>query len=314
MLYLYLKISVNRGEPMKRTAYCKINLTLEILGTKRGDGFHDIKTVMHKIPLGDEIELFAKEGSGNIDFSCDSNLCPPEDNLAYRAAEKYLEAYTNNTGKNADIVIRLSKITPAGAGLGGGSADAATVLDMLQTTLPGVSDEEILELASLLGSDVPFCLGRFMSAYCSGRGEACRSIETLPQSTCIVIAKPLEGINTKGIYGEYDKKYGDDYSKTATDNMEKALSEKDIFSVADGIMNDFESVCVPRLPEIDYIKKRMKQAGALCAQMSGSGSAVFGLFDDEKKCKACFDELKEEGLKEIFCFDDADFQKMYKGE
>ena len=299
---------------MKKTAYCKINLTLEILGTKRADGFHDIKTVMHKIPLGDKIELFAKEGKGNIDFSCDSDLCLPKDNLAYKAAEKYLGAYAGNTGKNADVKITLSKITPAGAGLGGGSADAAAVLDMLQTTIAGVSDEEVLELASLLGSDVPFCLDRFMSAYCSGRGEVCRSIDTLPENTCIVIAKPLEGINTKGIYGEYDKKHGDDYSKTATDNMERALSEKQLSAVAQAIMNDFESVCIPRLPEIDDIKKRMKQLGALCSQMSGSGSAVFGLFDDAEKCRDCFDKLKEQGLKEVHCFDDADFQKMYKGE
>ncbi len=299
---------------MKRTAYCKINLTLEILGTKRKDGFHDIKTVMHKIPLGDQIELFVKEGKGDIVFSCDSNLCPHEDNLAYRAAQKYLEVYTKNTGKTADVKIILSKITPAGAGLGGGSADAATVLDMLQAVLLGVSDDEVLGLASQLGSDVPFCLGRFMSAYCSGRGEVCRSIETLPESTCVVIAKPLEGINTRGIYGEYDKKYGDDYLKTATDNMERALSEKDLFSVAGGIMNDFESVCIPRLPEIDDIKKKMKELGALCSQMSGSGSAVFGLFDDREKCRACFGKLKQDGLKEVYCFDDSDFRKMYKGE
>ncbi len=299
---------------MKRTAYCKINLTLEILGTKRGDGFHDIKTVMHKIPLGDQIELFVKEGKGNIDFSCDSDLCPSEDNLAYRAAKMYLGAYSENTGKSADVKITLSKITPAGAGLGGGSADAAAVLDMLKAALSGVSDDEVLELASLLGSDVPFCLERFMSAYCSGRGEVCRSIETLPENTCIVIAKPLEGINTKGIYGEYDKKYGDDYSKLATDNMEKALLDKDLSSVACGIMNDFESVCIPRLPEIDDIKKKMKELGALCSQMSGSGSAVFGLFDDVEKCRACFDKLKKQGLKEVYSFDDSDFQKMYKGE
>lgn len=307
-------MSTDRGEPMKKTAYCKINLTLEILGTKRADGFHDLKTIMHKVPLGDEIELFVAEGDGKINFSCYSDLCPPEDNLAYRAAQKYLEAYTEKTGKSADVTISLSKITPAGAGLGGGSADAATVLDMLQKALSGVSDDKVLEIASLLGSDVPFCLERFICAYCSGRGEICRSIETLPDNTCIVIAKPLEGINTKGIYGEYDKKYGDDYSKAVSDNMEKALYEKNISAVAKTIMNDFESVCIPRLPEIEDIKKQMISLGALCSQMSGSGSAVFGLFDNAEKCRACFDALVDDGLKEVYCFDGDDFQKMYKGE
>lgn len=299
---------------MKRTAYCKINLTLEILGTKRNDGFHDLKSVMHKIPLGDVIEICAKEGVGDISFYCDSDVCDAKDNLAYRAAEMYLEAYKNNTGKNADVEIKLSKVTPTGAGLGGGSADAATVLDMLSAELGGVLAEETLKMASKLGSDVPFCLERYISAYCTGRGEICRNIDTLPDGTCIVVAKPNEGINTKGIYGEYDKKFGDDYSKSKTDEMEKALSGKDLSRVAKMLVNDFESVCIPRLPEIEEIKKLMIENGAVCSQMSGSGSAVFGLFDKQNAAVGCHEALKKANLKEVYVFNDSDFQKMYKGE
>ncbi|MBQ7399937.1 MAG: 4-(cytidine 5'-diphospho)-2-C-methyl-D-erythritol kinase [Clostridia bacterium] len=299
---------------MKRTAYCKINLTLEILGTKRNDGFHDIKSIMHKIPLGDIIELDAKEGSGKILFSCDSDVCDPKDNLAYRAAECYLEEYAKSTDRNADVTLKLTKITPTGAGLGGGSADAATVLDMLQELLGGVSDEKVLDLASGLGSDVPFCLGRYMSAVCTGRGEICRNIDTLPRDICLVVAKPEQSINTKGIYGEYDTKHGDDYSKSMTEKMEKALKEENLSAIAECLMNDFEEVCIPRLPAIAEIKEEMLRGKALCSQMSGSGSAVFGIFKKEKDARACFEALKNGGLSEVYFFAGADFEKMYKGE
>ena len=297
---------------MKKTAFCKINLTLEILGTKRDDGFHDLKTIMHKVPLGDEIEVLCSDGEGNITLVCDSDVCAKEDNLAYKAAKMYLERYGKSTGNGANVQINLRKITPTGAGLGGGSADAAIVLDMMQEILGGITDEEILHMASALGSDVPFCLKRYLSAFCTGRGEICRPISTLPEGTCLVLAKPLEGINTKGIYGEYDKKFGDDYSKSASDGMEDALLSASLSDVAKHVMNDFECVCIPRLPEIQHIKDRMKSLGALCSSMSGSGSSVFGIFDNKDKAEKCFEALKNEGLKEIFCCYPDDFRRMYE--
>lgn len=299
---------------MKRTAYCKINLTLEILGTRRNDGFHDLKSVMHKIPLGDEIEVFVKEGSGNVSLVCDKDVCDSCDNLAYRAAKLYLERYKENTGKSADVHILLKKITPTGAGLGGGSADAACVLDLLAEELCGVSEEETLELAKELGSDVPFCLGRYISAVCLGRGEICQSIAHLPDGVCMVVAKPVESINTKGIYGEYDKAFGDDYSKNETDKMRTALESGSLEKISRLVMNDFEYVCIPRLGEIEVIKNEMIRLGALASRMSGSGSAVFGLFDDANKCKECGDALKKLGYKDVFCFEDEDFKRMYGDE
>ena len=269
---------------------------------------------MHKIPSGDIVEIQTGEGKGDIVFFCDSLVCPSEENLAYRAARLYLDEYEKLTGKSADVSIRLSKITPTGAGLGGGSADAATVLDMLNKELYEFSDDALLQMAEALGSDVPFCLERYMSAVCTGRGEICRSIDTLPYGICLVVAKPKESINTKGIYGEYDKKFGDDYSKSKTDEMEKALSGKDLSRVAKMLVNDFESVCIPRLPEIEEIKKLMIENGAVCSQMSGSGSAVFGLFDKQNAAVGCHEALKKANLKEVYVFNDSDFQKMYKGE
>lgn len=294
-----------------KKAYCKINLTLEILGRARGDGFHDLKTIMHKIPLGDIVELEVCSGDGVITLSCDKALCDTEDNLAYRAAKIYLEAYKKNTGRSADVCIKLTKITPSGAGLGGGSADAAAVLDALGEGLGGVTEKEILLLASELGSDVPFCLERYTSAYCTGRGEICREISRLPKGVSIVIAKPEEGINTKGIYGVYDEKFGDNYSKSKSDDMEKALLSASLSEIAECTTNDFECVCIPRLPQIDDLKKSLISLGAVCSQMSGSGSAVFGLFDSEKKAAAAKESLVESGLSEVFVFFPEDFTEMY---
>ena len=299
---------------MKRTAYCKINLTLEILGTDRPDGFHDLKTIMHKIPLGDVIELEAKKGKGTIDFYCDSNVCDKEDNLAYKAAKMYFEKYKENTGKSLDVTMKLFKVAPTGAGLGGGSADAAVVLDMLAETAGCVSESETLDMAKALGSDVPFCLGRYMSAYCTGRGEICENIDTLPRNTHIVLAKPLEGINTKGIYGEYEKEHGNDYSKSKSDDMIKALANGTLCDIGENLVNDFEEVCIKRLFAIQEIKEALIKNGAVCSQMSGSGSCVFGLFDDIQKAKSCGDALKKDGLEEVFVFSADDFEKMYKGE
>ncbi len=296
---------------MIKTAYCKINLTLEILGTKRNDGFHDLKSVMHKIPLGDKIELEAKEGSGRIFFDCDTAVCSNEDNLAYRAAKAYLDEYGKN---DKDIYISLVKVTPTGAGLGGGSADAACVLDMLFHTVGGVDEETIERIASGLGSDVVFCLEKYKCAYCTGRGEKCRSIDTLPENTAIVIAKPLESLNTKGIYKSYDELFGDDYSKSNSDLMEKALAKGDVSEIARLCTNDFESVCIPRLEEIAHLKEKISFYGGYAAKMSGSGSAVFGLFEKDSEAQRCKEALVGDGIKEVFAFTKEDFHKMYFGE
>ena len=299
---------------MIKTAYCKINLTLEILGTDRADGFHDLKSVMHKIPLGDRISLETKAGSGRIFFECSENVCSNEENLAYRAAKAYIDEYEKSKKADFDVYIRLTKITPTGAGLGGGSADGACVLDMLESTLGALGEKRIEEIAATLGSDVVFCLERYKCAYCTGRGEICRSIDTLPKNTCIVIAKPNESLNTKGIYKSYDELYGNNYAKDKSDRMEKALAKGCAEEISRCAVNDFESVCIPRLEEIGKIKEKVSAFGAYACMMSGSGSAVFGLFDDEDKCAECKKALLSSGLGEVFAFTAEDFAKMYAGE
>lgn len=299
---------------MVKTAYSKINLTLEILGTKRGDGFHDLKSVMHKIPLGDVISVDLKKGTGNVFLNCSENVCDNENNLAYMSAKAYLSEYQKENKVDFDVYINLVKITPTGAGLGGGSADAACVLDIMSDLLCGVSEDKKELIAATLGSDVVFCLDKYKSAYCSGRGEICKSIDTLPKNTCILIAKPNQSLNTKGIYKSYDERYGDDYSKSSTDKMVQALALGDVTKIAHSFVNDFEGLCIDRLGEIGKIKREISRLGAYVSGMSGSGSAVFGLFDSSRDCFEGKKILLESGLEQVFAFSESDFEKMYKGE
>lgn len=280
---------------MKKTAKAKINLTLEILGKNRPDGFHDIVSVMHKIPFGDEVSLDVTE-NGEILLECNVNLCEMTENLAYKAAKLYLDEYKNATGKQYGARITLIKKTPDKAGLGGGSADAAAVLDMLNEHFNEYfSSEKMHKMAESLGSDVPFCLEEHICALCEGRGEIISDIVPLSDVFCVV-AKPRESLSTKGIYSEYDEKFGDNYSKCASFKMVKALEDANLSQICTLLTNDFEGLCIEKCAEIKEICDFLLRGGAMGAQMTGSGSAVFGLFDEFDKAKKCADKLSDNGL------------------
>ena len=281
---------------MTTSAFAKINLTLEILGTKRGDGFHDILSVIHKIPVGDRISLEITK-TPDIDFSCSENVCANEENLAYRAFVLYRERAVKKGHENFGARIHVEKLMPTGAGLAGGSADGAAVLDLLNKSLGVMTDGEMHELSGTLGSDVPFCLEKHTCCLCSGRGEVMKDISPLRGVFCLV-AKPNENLPTKGIYKSYDAIHGDDYTKDASFLMEKALASGDMRGVSSLLVNDFEEICVQRLPEIDSLRKDMLSLGAMNARMSGSGSSVFGLFDNKKDMKKCEKLFFDRGL---FC-------------
>jgi 4-diphosphocytidyl-2-C-methyl-D-erythritol kinase len=281
---------------MTATAFAKINLTLEILGTRRNDGFHDILSVMHKIPVGDEVSLEITSNS-TIDFSCSENVCANEDNLAYKAFVLYRDKAISKGHEKFGAKIRIEKVMPTGAGLAGGSADGAAVLDLLNKALGVMTDSEMHSLAEALGSDVPFCLEKHTSCLCSGRGEVMKDITPLHDVFCLV-AKPNENLPTKGIYKSYDELHGDDYTKNASFLMENALFSGNMKEVSSLLVNDFEEICVKRLPEIEKLRKDMISFGAMNARMSGSGSSVFGLFDNEKDMKNCEKDFLNRGL---FC-------------
>lgn len=253
-----------------RLAAAKINLTLEILG-KRPDGYHDIASVMHKIPFGDTVTV-EDTRDGSIAFDCDKPVCPPAENLAFRAAKIFENAY----GKALSFRISVAKRVPAGSGLGGGSADAAAVLDLLNERFRAFSEAELETLAASLGSDVPFLLAHHTCALCTGRGEIMTELPPLRFDLSLLF--PSAPLSTSGIYAAYDALHEADYTKHNSTDL-AAVLKKGAARVPDAspfLCNDFEAVCVERCPGIGDCKEKLRREG-YAAQMSGSGSAVFGI-------------------------------------
>ncbi len=283
---------------MKEITICaraKINLTLEIFD-KRRDGYHNMRSVMHKIGLCDNVkiqvndsDIKADENAGEIRVFCSVPVCEEKDNLAYKAAESFANLYYKKTGKVFRTKISIEKNIPDKAGLGGGSADCAAVLDGLQKLLGVISDKEKEELASVLGSDVPFMLEKYDCALATGTGTTLEYLPMMPVCYC-VIGTPNVGLSTREIYDLFDEKKNV-LPSVRTNALISALEQEDFGHICDNIANQFEPICIHELPEIGKIKKSLLKSGAYAAQMSGSGSAVFGIFTSEDMARAAYDSL-----------------------
>lgn len=251
-------------------AYAKINLVLDVLGT-RDDGYHELETVMQTLELHDTIQLAPAPG---ITLQVEGAELPAgPGNLAYRAAFLLRE----RTGCRKGVVIRLQKRIPLAAGLAGGSADAAAVLRGLNRLWRLDLDEHRLgELAAEIGSDVPFCL-RGGTALCRGRGEIVIPLPPLPQ-TCVVLVKPSFGVGTAEVYRRYDHLAAP--RRPDCDTMLAAVRRSDIAGVAAHLGNALEQVTLGMHPELAVIKEELAATGALGTLMSGSGPTVFGLYAD----------------------------------
>lgn len=270
---------------MKIKAYCKINLSLDIT-SKRDDGYHEIDTVMQGVSLYDEIDI-TKNKTGEIVLSTVKMHLPSnEKNTAYRAAKVFLDYFNiHDMGVNIHII----KEVPAEAGLGGGSADAAAVLhgmnDLFDTN---ASEEELVNLALQVGADVPFCLFGGTKR-CRGIGEIMETLPSLPPCY-IVILKPEIGISTQEAYEASDK-YPQTYFQT--DSLVEALCNNDIEEIAQNISNRFDDIM--HIPNIQIAKSLLIDNGAINAMMTGSGSAVYGIFKDEESANKSKELLKSLG-------------------
>jgi len=246
-------------------AQAKINLALRVLG-KETDGFHAIETVFLRLELGDDVELRLTNGARAL--KCyEMRDWPAEGNLAYRAAVMYAD----ETGWPKGFEIEIVKNIPIGGGLGGGSADAAAVLRILNGLAPKpVSEEALSALASRLGSDVPFLVSDHAMAMAWGRGDRLLPLRALPTRDIQLFFPPF-GIDTAQAYGLIDESRGD----AATTNPELTT---EMFAnwdaAAKNSVNDFEAVIRPRWAEIDTLLTRGERFG-LFYRMSGSGSTVF---------------------------------------
>jgi 4-diphosphocytidyl-2-C-methyl-D-erythritol kinase len=288
---------------IKERANAKINLYLDVL-SKREDGFHDIKTVMHSVKFGDEITVTsvpAQTTSVKLTVIGSKYLPTDNRNLAVKAAHLFLE----RAKLSCEVNIKLLKRIPIAAGLAGGSSDAAAVLramNKIHSRLFSIS--ALSELAAELGSDVAYCLyGK--TALCEGRGE---KITRLPLkiNQAFVIAIANEYVSTPAAYKALDELYSDFNGEKKTNgeaHYNLLISSLDDGKIeADGLFNVFEGAVLPTCEGARSIKAKLLELGAVGAMMSGSGPSVFGVFDDIEAAKAACFVLRDLNYKAYYAY------------
>ena len=272
---------------IEEKAYAKINISLDVTG-RRADGYHDMVMIMQTVSLCDELTLSIEDGEG---VSARSNLrfIPGDErNLAVKAAMKYLEAVGE---RDKGVSIDIRKNIPVGAGMGGGSADAAAVLRGMNRAFAGrLREKELISLASDTGSDVAFCLvGGTMLA--TGRGEKLSPLPPVPPCY-IAVCKPNFSISTPELFKKLDSVHLKGHPDTA--GLISALEKGSLPELCRRMYNVFEDVGDRRMRTVSQIKGQLLDHGALGAVMTGTGSAVFGVFHDRKQAETACGEMKKE--------------------
>lgn len=265
-------------------AYAKINFTLDVLG-KRDDGYHALASVMQTVALHDTLRI-AVNVSGEITASCDDPALQGDDNLALRAA-RLLKAELGDERLGATIELR--KGVPVQAGLGGGSSDAAAVLNALNALWgAGKSREDLEALGARLGSDVPFFV-RGGTGLIEGRGE---HVAPLPDAEpfWILLAKPRIGLSTAAVFRQLAP--GDYSDGAATRELVQSLHERHPIAL-DRLFNALEPGVLAASPSVTAARDALRDAGAPVARMSGSGPTVFAPFRELARARPVYDQLVE---------------------
>ena len=267
---------------MRIRAPAKVNLSLRVVG-KRRDGYHLIDTIIAPVSLYDEIEIKRARPGGRISVACDDPDIPSgEKNLAYKAAALLL----GNEAAKYPVAIRIKKRIPAGAGLGGGSSDAAAVLLGLNRLLRlKKSRRQLLRLGAKIGADVPFfIIGR--PARARGIGERVKPLE-LARRLWLVIAYPGFPVSTAWAYHSLSFKLTKNTVKTSLNPYVRPLR-----GWAVELVNDLEKPVFRRYPKVARLKRKLAEEGAAGTLMSGSGSSVFGIFSSRDKARKVFLRLQ----------------------
>lgn len=252
---------------IKTTACCKINIGLNIV-SKREDGYHNLETIFYPVPLYDEITITSANEDG-IDLAGHELEGDPNDNLVLKAVRLLRE----NNYQVPPIHISLTKNIPSGAGLGGGSSDAATVMKELNKHLElQLSDEKLERMIAKLGADCPFFI-QCKPVYAEGIGDVFSPIEIDLKGWHLVLVKPDDYVSTKKAYALIK-------AKPSKYNIKEEVKKR-VELWKDTIVNDFEKSVFPHHPTIKKLRDQLYQMGASYACMSGSGSTVFALFRDK---------------------------------
>jgi 4-diphosphocytidyl-2-C-methyl-D-erythritol kinase len=267
-------------------ARAKVNLSLDVLG-KMDDGYHEILTVMQTLSLHDDVELTVKKGSGAVTAKSNRYYLPRDErNIAGRAARLFL---TEAGIADRDVSIYIKKRNPVCAGLGGGSTDGGAVLVGLNRMFgTGFTAEDMRKMGEKLGSDVPFTI-EGGTALAGGRGEKLTQLKPLPKCR-IVVCKPEFSVSTPALYNAIDNRKIK--LRPNTEGMLNALENGDLNGVAKRLFNVFEEPVSEEHSDILRIKDALYDYGALGASMSGTGSAVFGIFDDADGAERAYKALK----------------------
>ncbi|HUR00307.1 MAG TPA: 4-(cytidine 5'-diphospho)-2-C-methyl-D-erythritol kinase [Gemmatimonadaceae bacterium] len=265
-------------------AQAKINLHLRVLAREES-GYHSIETIFHRIDLADDILVETTSGKRSIEVT-GAETGPPEFNLAYRAAA----AYAEQAGWLKGFHIVIDKKIPVGAGLGGGSADAAGVLRILDFLSPQPSGENVLmAIGSSLGADVPFLSGSAVMAFAWGHGERMMAFPPLPRCD-VLLMSPEFGVSTVNAYRWLDEDRAAVISPKLETVAQVARAESVPFridtwelstwaGISKFARNDFEPVVAARHPELVRYLERLRNSRAVFSAMTGSGSTVFGILD-----------------------------------
>ena len=270
---------------MRLFAPAKVNLYLRITG-RRDDGYHLLDSLMVPISLGDEVEVSCVDGPpGSLMLHADDPDVPlGDENTVHRAAH----AFHERTGRDEPVAVTIRKRIPIGAGLGGGSTDAAAALRGMNDLLgAGLSTEDLMALAVSVGADVPFFIGG-KAARARGIGEELSPAGPLPRLWMVVLFPDLP-VSTAWVYRNFQFKLT---KSSKNNNLNEKLDTP--HEVARVMVNDLETVTIGRYPRIARLKERLEEEGAIGSLMSGSGSAVFGIFADEADAKRAFAGFERE--------------------
>ena len=291
-------------------APAKINLYLEILGNhviqgedSRPSGFHEMVMVLQSVSLADQIDLRAS-GTDAIRVRCTHPQVPNDaSNLAYRAAALMAKQFPDCFARYGGVDITIQKQIPVGAGLAGGSSNAAAVLVGLDFLWElGLTRDELQELGAVLGSDVPFCIAGG-TALATGRGE---QLDVLPALTnlYVVLAKYRSlSVSTAWAYQTYRQQFGNSYLRRSHDleqrrqqvhasPMLSAIAQRDGTKIGQLLRNDLEKVVLPAHPQVLQLREAFQQANPLGTMMSGSGPTVFALAASQAQAEALREQVK----------------------
>ncbi|MEK6891671.1 MAG: 4-(cytidine 5'-diphospho)-2-C-methyl-D-erythritol kinase [Nanoarchaeota archaeon] len=266
-------------------SYAKVNLYLKI-GKKLGSGYHNLQSVMQRIELGDNM-TFETINEDRITVESTNMEISNEENLAYKAALLLKKKYKVKHG----VRIHIEKNVPLEAGLGGGSSNAATTLLNLNK-LWGLKlkEKSLIELASQIGSDVPFFIGE-NAALVEGIGDKIKWIKK-SFSINIVLINPGFRVSTKWAYSAFDKQKPKIKTGANINNLVKAIEKKDIKEIANNLHNDFEPIVTKKYKVIEEIKTNLIRNDALNACVSGSGPTVFGIFNSIYEAREAFFKIQ----------------------